>query len=67
VIAADGDDVVGSVALELYGDAALLPSVAVAPEQRGRGLGQKLTQSALGLARQRGVRQVYLLTERSYA
>jgi amino-acid N-acetyltransferase len=63
VLALDADQVVGSGALELYGDAALLRSVAVAPEQRGQGLGQQLTQAALDLARQHGVRQVYLLTE----
>jgi len=37
--------------------------VAVAAEQRGRGLGAALTATALDLARRRGVRTVYLLTE----
>jgi amino-acid N-acetyltransferase len=59
----NGEHLVGSAALELYGDAALLRSVAVAAEQRGRGLGQQLTEAALDLARQRGVATVYLLTE----
>lgn len=58
-----GGRMVGCAALELYGDAALLRSVAVAAEQRGHGLGQQLTQAALDLARQRGVSAVYLLTE----
>lgn len=58
-----GDRVVGSAALELYGAAALLRSVAVDRSLRGQGLGQQLTRAALDLARQRGVKQLYLLTE----
>jgi len=63
LVARDGDRIVGSAALELYGTAALLRSVAVDPDRRGTGLGQRLTSAALELARQRGVRTVYLLTE----
>ncbi len=61
VARADGD-VVGSAALELYGAAALLRSVAVDEAFRGQGLGVRLTQAALDLARQRGVTHVFLLT-----
>lgn len=53
----------GNATLELYGQYALLRSVAVDERLRGRGLGQKLTQNALDMARQRGVDSVYLLTE----
>ena len=63
LVARDGGQIVGGAALELYGTAALLRSVAVEPERRGQGLGQRLTQAALDLARQRGVRKVYHLTE----
>lgn len=63
LIARNGDVIVGSAALELYGSAALLRSVAVAASQRGQGLGHQLTSAALDLARACGVRQVYLLTE----
>jgi len=63
LVARDGARVVGSAALELYGTAALLRSVAVAAELRGVGLGHRLTGAALALARQRGVTTVYLLTE----
>ena len=63
VIARDGDEVVGSAALELYGAAALLRSVAVDSRLRGEGLGQRLTRDALDLARGRGIATVYLLTE----
>lgn len=62
VVARAGEAVVGSAALELYGEAALLRSVAVAAGLRGQGLGRELTMAALGLARARGVRRVYLLT-----
>lgn len=54
--------VIGSAGLELYGTAALLRSVAVKQTYRGSGLGHRLTQAALDLARQQGVTHVYLLT-----
>ena len=63
LVARDGTRVIGSAALELYGRAALLRSVAVDRQLRGQGLGQHLTKSALGLAKDRGVLRVYLLTE----
>lgn len=63
LVAKDGDRVVGSAALELYGPSALLRSVAVDEHLRGRGVGQRLTHEALELARGHGVRVVYLLTE----
>src|SRR2546429_1746560 len=40
-----------------------LPIFAVVTERRGQGLGAALTVAALDLARRRGVRTVYLLTE----
>ena len=54
--------VVGSAALELYADSALLRSVAVSPSLQHRGLGQALTRAALALAREHRVAAVYLLT-----
>ena len=62
-MALDRDEIVGSAALELYGPAALLRSVAVAGTHRGRGLGRRLTQAALELGAARGIQSVYLLTE----
>lgn len=58
-----GGAVVGTAALEWYGSAALLRSVAVAAEWRGRGLGARLVAAALDLARRRGVGAVALLAE----
>jgi len=57
----DGE-LVGSAALELYGEFALLRSVAVDTAQRGRGVGRCLTDAALLFARAHDVRRVFLLT-----
>jgi N-acetylglutamate synthase-like GNAT family acetyltransferase len=62
LVAHDGERVVGSAALELYDDSALLRSVAVDAPARGSRVGQRLTVAALDLARQRGIRDVFLLT-----
>jgi amino-acid N-acetyltransferase len=62
VVARDGNAVVGSAALEVYGEAALLRSVVVAEELRSQGHGRTLITSVLELARAYGVRRVYLLT-----
>ena len=61
VARADGH-VVGTVALELYGDGALLRSVAVDPGRQGERLGHELTEAALRLAAQNGASTVFLLT-----
>jgi amino-acid N-acetyltransferase len=62
LVARDGEQIVGTAALELYADGALLRSVAVEPEQQGRQLGHQLTDAALRLATTHGVRTVFLLT-----
>ncbi len=63
LVARDSGRVVGSAVIELYGDAALLRSVAVDQTLRGKGLGIRLTEAALDLARARGARRAFLLTE----
>lgn len=63
VVARKEGRVVGCAALELYGEQALLRSVAVDDAMRGRGLGERLTHAALDRARRQGVRVIYLLTE----
>lgn len=63
VVARDGDAVVGAAAVEPYGDAGLLRSVVVAEPLRGTGLGRELVAAAEALARDRGIRALYLLTE----
>jgi amino-acid N-acetyltransferase len=63
VVARDGERLIGCAAVELYGDAALVRSVAVEPDARGRGVGAALVSAVEELAREAGARQAYLLTE----
>ena len=62
LVARDADAIVGSAALEVYADGALLRSVAVAPSLQGSGLGRTLTDAAIALARTRRSPALYLLT-----
>jgi amino-acid N-acetyltransferase len=62
IVARNADEVVGSAALEIYANGALLRSVAVDARERGVGLGGQLTEQALAQAKDRGVPAVYLLT-----
>jgi UDP-N-acetylmuramate: L-alanyl-gamma-D-glutamyl-meso-diaminopimelate ligase len=55
--------VVGCVAMEMYDDSGLLRGLATAGTRRGEGLGWMLADAALGRARRRGARRVYLITE----
>jgi amino-acid N-acetyltransferase len=61
VAEADGT-IVGTAALEVCCDNALLRSVAVAPEWRSRGLGRALVTRVIADAEARGLRALYLLT-----
>ena len=62
LVARQNGQLVGSAALEVYPDGALLRSVAVAPALHGRGLGHNLTDAAILLARELRSPAVYLLT-----
>jgi amino-acid N-acetyltransferase len=62
VVACKGDRVIGAAGLEFYADGALLRSVVVSEEARGRGIGQQLTRAAFDIAKGHGVTDVYLLT-----
>ncbi len=53
---------VGYAGYELYGPDALLRSVVVLPEMRGRGFGRAIAEEALGRAYLEGARTAYLLT-----
>ena len=57
-----GPELEGLVGLELYGEEALLRSLAVAAAHRGAGLGSRLVAHAERHARDRGVKSLYLLT-----
>ena len=62
VVAKDGDMLLGAAAVELYAGGALLRSVVVDPDARGRGLGYRLTEAALRVAKERGADTAFLLT-----
>ena len=58
----DGGIVVGSVGLERYDSDGLLRSLAVAQTVRNAGLGSRLLAHAEGLALDRGISELWLLT-----
>ena len=63
LVAREGSTAVGAAAIEQFGEAGLLRSVVVAPQHQGAGLGQALVAAAEQLARDAGVRDLYLVTE----
>ena len=62
MVAREGEAIVGSAALEVYADGALLRSVAVAPDLQHAGLGRVMVDAAIELARAREMPALYLLT-----
>jgi amino-acid N-acetyltransferase len=62
LVAFDGQKVIGTIGLEVFGDSALLRSAVVDESARGTGLGAQLVEGALAKARVLRVREVYLLT-----
>jgi amino-acid N-acetyltransferase len=62
VVARQGSEIVGAAAVELYLDGALLRSVVVDPGVQGQGLGRRLSESALSIAKDRGTHTAFLLT-----
>jgi amino-acid N-acetyltransferase len=63
VVARDGGAIAAAAAVERYGASGLLRSVVVAPDRRGTGLGREIVAAAESLARDEGIRDLYLLTE----
>jgi arsenate reductase len=61
-VAIEDGELVGVAGLELFGTSALLRSVAVRRQTRGRGLGSMLTRRALEQAGSAGVTGAFLLT-----
>jgi amino-acid N-acetyltransferase len=59
----DSGELIGSGGLELYGDAALLRSVAVKENQRGKELGKKIIDDLVSQAQKANIASIFLLTE----
>lgn len=57
------ESLVGSGGLEFYDDLALLRSLAVSPELRGQQLGKEIVADLLEAAKEKNIREVYLLTQ----
>lgn len=62
LVARDGDNLVGCIGQERYGDVTLLRSLAVSPKLQRSGLGKRLTADLLDAALASGVSEVVLLT-----
>jgi amino-acid N-acetyltransferase len=62
LVARENGQIIGSAALEIYPDGALLRSVAVVPEAQRQGLGHELTAAAIHLANTLNAPALYLLT-----
>ena len=58
----DGEKLVGCAGVEVYGEAAVLRSVMVAPELRGTGEGVRMIERTLDYMREQGARRCYLFT-----
>ena len=57
-----GTKIIGTIGLEPYGEIGLLRSLAVKDACRGRGLGRSLVIEMTRHAKDRGIKQLYLLT-----
>jgi amino-acid N-acetyltransferase len=62
LVARRDDQIVGSAALEIHAEGALLRSVAVIPQGQSQGLGRAVTEAAIRLAQDLQVPAIYLLT-----
>jgi amino-acid N-acetyltransferase len=56
-------EIIGTIGMELYGDTALLRSLAVEKDFQNRGYGQRLYQTLISKAKKMDVINIYLLTE----
>ena len=62
VLARSAGTLLACAGLEVYGELGLLRSVAVALSARGSGLGSRLLERVAEAARERGLRELFLLT-----
>lgn len=59
----DGDAMIGTGALEIYGNYALLRSLSVNDAVRGMSIGSKITDELITQAKIKKIKHIYLLTE----
>jgi amino-acid N-acetyltransferase len=59
----DVDNPLGVVGLEKFGSVALLRSLAVSKESRGKGYGKALVSAMENFAKDQNIKELYLLTE----
>ncbi|MHA1963501.1 MAG: arsenic resistance N-acetyltransferase ArsN2 [Candidatus Thorarchaeota archaeon] len=57
------DILIGSVGLEIYEDSALLRSLSVDPDFQGSGLGSRLVDRIIEVAKTKGFKRLFLLTD----
>ncbi len=57
------ENLIACIGVEIYGKTALLRSLAVVSECRKEGFGKKLSEYLENYCKQKGVKEVYLLTE----
>ncbi len=62
LVVRDGARLIGLCGVETHGGDGLLRSVVVDAQYRGEGVGHALLRGAYGLAREAGLRRLYLLT-----
>ncbi|MFX1607076.1 MAG: GNAT family N-acetyltransferase, partial [Promethearchaeota archaeon] len=60
---AEPEFLVGSVGLEIYGESALLRSLAVHPDFQGKGIGTRLVNRIIDTVKKKGITRLYLLTD----
>jgi amino-acid N-acetyltransferase len=62
LVAVDENRLLGTVGIEIYESVGLLRSLAVTSDVRGKGLGSRLVESVLDVAREKKLNTIYLLT-----
>lgn len=62
LVAENGNEIVGAIGLEIYGETALLRSAVVHPSHQKKGLGTRLYDELLELAKSNNVHRLILLT-----
>ncbi len=62
LVAESDGNIIGSIGMEIYEEAALLRSAVVHPSWRNKGVGSLLYETLLRIARDRGIRRIVLLT-----